>query len=294
MVSPLVRRIAREHDVDLRTLTGTGPDGLILRGDVEQAVAEGGHTGQQRPDRSTQDGDHPGVTRVPLRGALRAASEKFTRAQREMPSASCWVDADATELLTTRDRLNGAAGVAGGESVRIGLLALLARICTGALSRYPELNATMDTARSEIVRLSAVHLGIAMQTEQGLRVPVLRDAHRMSTEQLAGGVAGLTSGARGGTLAAEELTGSTFTLNNYGVFGVDGSTPLLNYPEAGMLGVGRIVRKPWEYQGELALRHVVQLSFTFDHRVCDGSAAGGFLRFVADCVESPAALLRHL
>ena len=161
-----------------------------------------------------------------------------------------------------------------------------------ALTRFPELNSTVDTARQEIVRLHEVHLGFAAQTERGLVVPVVRDAHRRTTESLAAEIARLTDAARAGTLAPAELTRGTFTLNNYGVFGVDGSTPIINHPEAAMLGVGRIAPKPWVHEGALAVRQVVQLSLTFDHRVCDGGTAGGFLRYVADCVERPAVLLR--
>jgi pyruvate dehydrogenase E2 component (dihydrolipoamide acetyltransferase) len=123
---------------------------------------------------------------------------------------------------------------------------------------------------------------------------VVRDADQLTTEALAAEIARLVESARAGSLTPAELTGSTFTLNNYGVFGVDGSTPIINHPEAAMLGVGRIARKPWVVGEDLAVRSVVQLSFTFDHRVCDGATAGGFLRFVADAVESPVTLLRHL
>jgi pyruvate dehydrogenase E2 component (dihydrolipoamide acetyltransferase) len=146
----------------------------------------------------------------------------------------------------------------------------------------------------EIVRLDQVHLGFAAQTERGLVVPVVRDAHVRDAESLSAEFARLTGAARDGHLTPGELTGGTFTLNNYGVFGVDGSTPIINHPEAAMLGVGRIVPKPWVHEGELAVRQVVQLSLTFDHRVCDGGTAGGFLRYVADCVEQPAVLLRTL
>ncbi len=116
----------------------------------------------------------------------------------------------------------------------------------------------------------------------------------MNPESLSAEFARLTELARSGKLAPSDLTGGTFTLNNYGVFGVDGSTPIVNHPEAAMLGVGRIIDKPWVHEGQLAVRKVVQLSLTFDHRVCDGGTAGGFLRYVADCVESPAVLLRTL
>jgi pyruvate dehydrogenase E2 component (dihydrolipoamide acetyltransferase) len=152
----------------------------------------------------------------------------------------------------------------------------------------------VDTEQGEIVRLSDIHLGFAAQTERGLMVPVVRHAHRMTTAELAVEVARLTGLARSGGLPPGALTGGTFTLNNYGVFGVDGSTPIINHPEAALLGVGRIIDKPWVVDGALAVRKVTQLSFTFDHRVCDGGVAGGFLRFVADCVERPTILLADL
>ncbi|WP_267713992.1 dihydrolipoamide acetyltransferase family protein [Streptomyces sp. CoH17] len=294
VISPLVRRLARQHDLDLRELAGSGPDGLILRADVEYALraaaAQGGRTADQEagtagalPAAAPSDG-----TRVPLRGVRGAVADKLSRSRREIPDATCWVDADATELMRARTAMNAAGGP------RISLVALLARICTAALARFPELNSTVDPEAREIVRLDGVHLGFAAQTDRGLVVPVVRDAHARDAESLTAEFARLTEAARAGRLTPGELTGGTFTLNNYGVFGVDGSTPIINHPEAAMLGVGRIVPKPWVHEGELAVRQVVQLSLTFDHRVCDGGTAGGFLRYVADCVEQPAVLLRTL
>lgn len=302
VISPLVRRLARERGVDLGLLRGSGPDGLILRADVEQAAhtaptppeaqpaarpaavrTEPARTGRRDAGRRRPDG-----LRVPLRGVRGAVAEKLSRSRREIPDATCWVDADATELMAARKAMNASGGA------KVSLLALLARICTAALAKYPELNATVDMAAQEIVRLPDVHLGFAAQTDRGLVVPVVRDAGARNAVELSVEMARLTDAARAGKLSPAELTGGTFTLNNYGVFGVDGSTPILNHPEAAMLGVGRIAPKPWVHQGELAVRQVVQLSFTFDHRVCDGGTAGGFLRYVADCVEQPAVLLRTL
>ena len=315
VVSPLVRRLARENGLDLRNLTGSGRDGLILRSDVEQAIRRGAMS----PALSAPSGSapsapspappvsalpaepsrvRPGATRVPLRGVRGAAAEKLSRSRHEIPDATCWVDADATELMAARTAMNRAGeGSAGGSTAggaKISLLALLARICTAALARYPELNSTVDMAAREIVRLPEVHLSFAAQTDRGLVVPVVRDAHARSAESLSAEFARLTEAARAGRLTPGDVTGGTFTLNNYGVFGVDGSTPIINHPEAAMLGVGRIVPKPWVHEGELAARQVVQLSLTFDHRVCDGGTAGGFLRYVADRVEQPALLLRTL
>ncbi|MFF2700174.1 dihydrolipoamide acetyltransferase family protein [Streptomyces cyaneofuscatus] len=309
VVSPLVRRLARQHEIDLRGLTGSGPDGLILRADVDSAIRQAG----QATEAATRTAAEPVVAeastavaspsaagaaapaaaeRIPLRGVRGAVADKLSRSRSEIPDATCWVDADATELMAARAAMNAASGPSGGPKVSV--LALLARICTAALARYPELNSTVDTAAREIVRLPGVHLGFAAQTERGLVVPVVRDAHTRNAESIGAEIARLTELARTGKLSPAQLTGGTFTLNNYGVFGVDGSTPIINHPEAAMLGVGRIMPKPWVHHGELAVRQVVQLSLTFDHRVCDGGTAGGFLRYVADCVEQPAVLLRTL
>lgn len=291
VVSPLVRKLARQHDLDLRRLTGSGPEGLILRADVESAIRSGAETSKEA-EATDHTSARPAGERVPLRGVRGAVADKLARSRREIPDATCWVDADATELMAARAAMNSAGGPGAGPKVSV--LALLARICTAALARYPELNSTVDQEAREIVRLPGVNLGFAAQTERGLVVPVVRDADARSTESIGAEITRLTEAARTGTLKPAELTGGTFTLNNYGVFGVDGSTPIINHPEAAMLGVGRIVPKPWVHEGELAVRRVVQLSLTFDHRVCDGGTAGGFLRYVADCVEQPAVLLRTL
>ncbi|MEU9995527.1 dihydrolipoamide acetyltransferase family protein [Streptomyces sp. NPDC050848] len=298
VISPLVRKLARDKGLDLREVRGSGPDGLILRADVESALAAAETaasgtaavgTAATRPAPAVAAGTGVAVgERVPLRGVRGAVADKLSRSRTEIPDATCWVDADATELMAARAAMNAAGGQ------KISLLALLARICTHALARHPELNSTVDMAAREIVRLPSVHLGFAAQTERGLVVPVVRDAGTRTAESLTEEFARLTESARKGTLTPADLTGGTFTLNNYGVFGVDGSTPIINHPEAAMLGVGRIIPKPWVHNGELAVRQVVQLSLTFDHRVCDGGTAGGFLRYVADCVEHPAVLLRTL
>ncbi|MFF0568167.1 dihydrolipoamide acetyltransferase family protein [Streptomyces sp. NPDC004041] len=306
VVSPLVRRLARQNDIDLRRLVGSGPHGLILRADVDRAIRAAEETTTAAPaDQPQAQAPAAAVAaapngvaaaadaeRIPLRGVRGAVADKLSRSRTEIPDATCWVDADATELMAVRAAMNAATGPSAGPKVSV--LALLARICTAALARFPELNATVDTEAREIVRLPGVHLGFAAQTERGLVVPVVRDAHTRNAESVGAEIARLTELARTGKLSPAQLTGGTFTLNNYGVFGVDGSTPIINHPEAAMLGVGRIMPKPWVHQGELAVRQVVQLSLTFDHRVCDGGTAGGFLRYVADCVEQPAVLLRTL
>ena len=281
VISPVVRKFAKENGVDLTSVSASAADGVVRRRDVT-AVIE-----QRKQDAAIPTGDD--VERIPLKGMRRAVAEKLSRSRSEIPDATTWVDVDATELLNAKLALQTAF-----PDRRIGLLALLARICVAGLTRFPELNSSVDTERGEILRFKHINLGFAAQTDRGLVVPVIQGAHRLSAAKLQVETARLTGLARAGQLPPAELTGGTFTLNNSGVFGVDGSTPIINHPEAAILGVGRIVDKPWVVDGELAVRKVTQLSLSFDHRVCDGGVAGGFLRYVADCVERPLALLADL
>ena len=278
VISPIVRKLAREAGLDLARVPGTGPDGLVLRRDVNQAIAA---LSSPRP------GPQAAEIRIPIRGVRRTAAEKLTRSRREIPEATVWVDADATGLLAARAALNAQA-----PQAPVSLLALLARFAVAGLRRWPELNAHIEG--EEIVIPAHVHLGFAVQTERGLVVPVIRDAHLMSVRELAAALGRQTAAARAGRLAPAELTGGTVTVNNYGVFGVDGSAAIINHPEVAILGLGRIIDRPWVVDGQLAVRKVTELTLAFDHRVCDGGTAGGYLRYVADCVESPLLALGDL
>jgi len=304
VASPLIRQLARSAGLDLATIRGSGRGGLITRQDVDAAInaRQAGPTAAPavpepapavpelapavpQPAPAVPSAD--GVIRIPIRGLRKSVADKLSRSRREIPEATVWVDVDATEMLRLRAALNA------DESARkISLLALLSRFTILALHRHPELNARIEG--DEIVMGPSVHLGFAAQTDRGLLVPVVRDAQAHTLEQLAVAVAERTRRARDGTLGPAELTGGTFTVNNYGVFGVDGSAAIINHPEAAILGIGRIIQRPWVVDGQVVPRQMTELTLAFDHRVCDGGTAGGFLRFIADCVESPANALRHL
>jgi pyruvate dehydrogenase E2 component (dihydrolipoamide acetyltransferase) len=222
--------------------------------------------------------------RIPLRGARRAAADKLSRSRREIPEATVWVDVDATGLVETRRALNAA------DPARpVSLLALLARFAVLGLRRFPELNARIE--QDEIILPERVNLGFAAQTDHGLVVPVVHDAHRLTTRDLSARLAERTDAARERRLAPADLADGTFTVNNYGIFGVDGSAAIINHPEVAILGMGRVIDRPWVVDGELTVRKVAELTLSFDHRACDGGTAGGFLRYVADCIESPATAL---
>ncbi|GAA1076180.1 dihydrolipoamide acetyltransferase family protein [Tsukamurella spumae] len=288
VISPVVRALAREHGLDLATVRPSGVGGVIRRADVDAALAERGAPAPgaaAAPATGSRSDVH-----IPLNGIRKAVADKLSTSRREIPDATTWVDVDATELLAARTAMNAALP----ESDRVSLLALLARLTLAALRRYPQLNASVDLGRRQIVQYGRVHLGIAAQTPRGLVVPVLADADTMTTVELAQRLSETTALARDGKLPPGRLTGGTFTLNNYGVFGVDGSTPIINHPEAAILGIGRIIDRPWVVGGEIAVRKVAQVSLSFDHRVCDGGEAGGFLRLFADYIEDPVRALAHL
>jgi 2-oxoisovalerate dehydrogenase E2 component (dihydrolipoyl transacylase) len=288
VISPIVRKEARDAGLDLTSLTGSGPAGVVNRQDVRLAIAE--RAARQQPGPAVQNaGAGTGATgtgerRIPLRGARRAAAEKLSRSRREIPEATVWVDVDATALVEARRALNAAD-----PERPVSLLALLARFAILGLHRYPELNARIE--REAIVIPEGVNLGFAAQTDQGLVVPVVPDAHRLTTRDLSARLADRTAAARERRLAPADLTGGTFTVNNYGVFGVDGSAAIINHPEVAILGMGRVIDRPWVVDGQLTVRKVTELTLAFDHRACDGATAGGFLRYVADCIESPTTAL---
>jgi 2-oxoisovalerate dehydrogenase E2 component (dihydrolipoyl transacylase) len=297
VASPLIRQLARNAGVDITTIPGSGHGGLITRHDVDAAInARRAEPASRRAEPASGRDIAPavlpaagsaGVIRIPIRGLRKSVADKVSRSRREIPEATVWVDVDATEMLGLRATLN-----ADESAPKISLLALLSRFTILALRRYPELNARIDG--DEIVMSPSVHLGFAAQTDRGLMVPVVRDAQAHTLEQLSAAVAERTRCAREGKLDPADLVGGTFTVNNYGVFGVDGAAAIINHPEVAILGIGRIIQRPWVIDGQIAPRQMTELTLAFDHRVCDGGTAGGFLRFIADCVESPANALRHL
>jgi pyruvate dehydrogenase E2 component (dihydrolipoamide acetyltransferase) len=291
VVSPLVRKQAKLHGIDATQLQGSGPGSLVLRSDVDVAIAA-----LEASLRSTATAAAPaappasvpalaGDQRIPMSGMRKLIGQRLSTSRRTIPEATIWLDVDTTELFAARERLQKSTGE------RFSLTTLIARFVIAGLAEYPILNSSVDEGASEIVQHGAVGLGIAAQTARGLMVPVIHDAGSLTTRQLRDQVTDLVSHSEKGDYPQAQLTGGTFTLNNYGAFGVDGSTPIINYPEVAMIGIGRIIDRPWVVDGQLAVRKVVTLSFVFDHRVCDGDVASGFLTFVARCVEEPLTLL---
>ena len=290
VISPLVRRLARDGGVDLADIPPTGEGGVVTRADVVRALA-----GREEPDPGAAPTAAPtaGVTgagerRTPLNGFRKAVAASLSRSRAEIPEATVWVDVDATPLWELRESTRTAADPGPG------LMAYLARFVVAGLKQYPVLNARLDTDRQEIVEHDHIHLGLAVQSQRGLVVPAVLDAGTMTTAQLDRAIRDLTSRAREGRATAEELAAGTFTLNNYGGFRVDGSAAIINHPQVAILGFGRILDRPWVVDGTIVPRKITQMSFVFDHRVCDGGTAAGFMRVVADAIEDPATAIRNL
>jgi pyruvate dehydrogenase E2 component (dihydrolipoamide acetyltransferase) len=257
--TPLVRRLARELGVDLDAVRGTGPGGRVTEEDVRQVAVAGGQTPGPGPER-----------RVPLRGVRRVIAEHLTTAHREVPAVTVVEECDFTELGRVRGERS--------------YLPYVLQAVVGSLKEFPELNATL--AGEEIVFWERYDLGVAVQTEEGLVVPVLRGADSLSLDELDAEARRLAEGGRAGTLDPAELRGSTFTVTSPGRLGGLFATPLVNHPEVAILGLHRIAPRPVVRDGEIVARDVGLLSCTFDHRVVDGARASEFLLHVIERLET--------
>jgi pyruvate dehydrogenase E2 component (dihydrolipoyllysine-residue acetyltransferase) len=256
--TPLVRRIAQELGVSLEEVVGTGPNGQLTEADVRGAAL--GHGRGQTPEQSEG-------RREPLRGVRRLIAEHMARAHREVPPVT-WVEECDFEALDLGR-----------------LVPTVLKACALSLQEFPELNARLEG--DEIVYLDRYDLGVAVQTEQGLVVPVVRSCDSRSVDELAADVARLAETARAGKLQPEDLRGSTFTVTSAGKLAGLFHTPIVNYPEVAILGVGRIGPRPVVRDGEVVVRKTGTVAVTFDHRVIDGARAGEFGLAVIRRLEDP-------
>jgi pyruvate dehydrogenase E2 component (dihydrolipoamide acetyltransferase) len=290
--TPPVRKLAKELGVDLALVEASGATGLITRADVESYAARIEVLDRPAPAQervSAEGGDR--TTRIPIRGVRKHTADAMVRSAFTAPHVTTFhtVDVTATSELIASLRADRAL-----EGRRIGVMAVAAKAVCLALMRHPSLNSRWDADAAEIVQHHYVNLGIAAATERGLVVPNIRDAETMTLVELADEIGRLAEVARAGKTAPSQMSGGTFSITNVGVFGVDAGTPILNPGEAGILALGAVRRQPWEYRGEIALRDVMTLSLSFDHRLVDGEQGAKFLRDVADILREPgrAMLLR--
>jgi len=297
LATPPVRKLAREMGVDIDTVRGSGPEGRVTRDDVV-AASEGTKPAGEKEHvasvtrlepaaRRPVTDEGPAEERIPVRAIRRTIAERMVRSYTEIPHVTEWLEVDATELMKLRDDLKTAPEA---EDVKMSPLPVLVKALIAALRKHPLVNSSWDAQSGEIVVKRYYNIGIATDTERGLLVPVVRDADQLSVFDIAREVARLAGAARDGTITPVELTGSTITITNVGSFGMDSGTPIINFPEAAILATGAITKRPWVVGDQIAVRYVMTLALSFDHRIIDGAEAGRFLRYLGDLVEKPARL----
>ncbi|MCK6080536.1 2-oxo acid dehydrogenase subunit E2 [Microbacterium sp. EYE_5] len=281
--TPPVRKFAKDLGVDLDLVAASGVTGIITREDVE-AYASQTEPAAVAPVTTMRAAHTPEDERIPIRGVRKHTAEAMVRSAFTAPHASTFLTVDVTASVALVDGLRADRRFA---EHRIGIMAVAAKAVCLALRRSPELNARWDDAAGEIIRFGRVNLGIAAATDRGLVVPSVKDAGSMSLVELSDAIRGVAETARAGKATPADLSGGTFSITNYGVFGVDAGTPILVPGEAGILGLGAVQRRPWEHEGQVALRDVMTLSLSFDHRLVDGAEAARFVTDVADVLREP-------
>jgi pyruvate dehydrogenase E2 component (dihydrolipoamide acetyltransferase) len=277
LATPLVRKLARERGIDLQGIRGSGPRGSITPEDLDRKVV---------PPRPSGDSHGP-AERLPMRGIRRTIARNVLAAQRVTAFVTNMEEVDITELWDLRLREQHEVEARG---THLTFLPIFIKAAQHALREHPYLNAAIDDESETIILKKHYHFGIAVETPDGLMVPVIRDVDRKSILDLAAEIQELGHRARTRTISLDELKGSSFTITNYGHFGGTFATPIINWPDVAILGCGRIAERPWVHRGEIAIRRILHLSLTFDHRVTDGADAAQFLGKVARYLEDPALL----
>jgi 2-oxoisovalerate dehydrogenase E2 component (dihydrolipoyl transacylase) len=284
LTSPSIRRRAKEAGIDLTLITGSGPRGRIVRSDLEAYIASGGAETspiEVSKKKATE------ITEIKVIGLRRKIAERMTEANRDIPHFSYVEEIDITALESLRQHLNGKK--AQGED-KLTLLPFMGLALVRVLSRFPQCNALYDSGRNVISHHAAVHLGIATQTPDGLKVPVVRHSEAKTLEELAGEIRRVSMAARENTAKRDELMGSTITITSLGKYGGIASTPVINLPEVAIIGVNNAVERPVVIDGQIVIRRMMNLSSSFDHRFVDGYDAAMMIQELKAMLEQPATI----
>ncbi|NOK03040.1 MULTISPECIES: dihydrolipoamide acetyltransferase family protein [Myxococcus] len=292
LATPVTRRMAREHGLDLAAIAGTGPQGRVTKADVVAALEGGEKNVVAAPAEQKARPAAPAVSsgaadeRVPLRGLRKKIAEKMVRSKFTAPHFAFVEEVDATELVALRARLNAQLAAAG-ENTKLNYLPFIIKATVAALKKFPHLNANFDEASQELVVRGEYNIGMAAATPDGLTVAVVKHADRLTLAELARETARLGAAARDRKLKMEELTGGTFTISSLGQSGGLFATPIINHPEVGILGVHRLKKRPAVVGDQVVVRDMMNLSLSCDHRVIDGSVAADFTYEIIKYLEKP-------
>lgn len=277
LATPMIRKLARERGIDLAKVKGSGPHDSVILEDLEKA-----------PAALKRNAEAIGsIERIPLRGVRKGIARNVIASQRNTAFVTSMEEADITDLWELREREQQAAEAMG---THLTFLPFFIKATQHALREHPYLNASIEDATETILLKRYYNFGIAVETTDGLIVPVIREVDRKTILELAAEIHTLGEKARSRTIALAELKGSTFTITNYGHYGGAFATPIINWPDVAILGFGRITEKPWVHRGQIAIRRILPISLTFDHRVVDGAEAAQFVVKVIGYLEDPALL----
>ncbi len=296
-LSPAVRRLLDEHDLDATIVTGSGKDGRITKADVmeylkghsDENVAPGDPTAEYAPSTTTASVSRS-EERVPMTRLRARIAERMVQAQREAAMLTTFNEVDLTKVVSLRNRYKESFEKEHG--VRLGFMSFFAKASVEALKKFPVVNACVEG--NDIIYHNYFDIGIAVSSDRGLMVPVLRDVDQMSFAQIEADLAALGKKARDGTMSMEDLTGGTFTITNGGIFGSMMSTPILNPPQSAILGMHAIQDRPMAVEGEVVIRPMMYVALTYDHRIIDGKEAVQFLVSIKQSLEDPGRLLLQL
>jgi 2-oxoisovalerate dehydrogenase E2 component (dihydrolipoyl transacylase) len=279
MTSPANRRRAHDAGIDLATVTGSGPGGRIVRSDLESPDGRPARPAAARPDSSSE------TTEIKVIGLRRLIAERMSEAKRNIPHFAYVEEVDVTELEALRVHLNHTRPKDAGS---LSLLPFVVAALTRVLEAFPQCNVLYDAARGVLVRHRAAHVGIATQTPDGLKVPVIRNAQALGIWEIGGEIRRLAERARSNKASRDELTGSTITVTSLGKLGGIVSTPIINAPEVAIIGLNKAVERPVVHQGAVAIRRIMNLSSSFDHRFVDGYDAAAMIQALKELLEHPA------
>ena len=294
VTSPAIRRRAKEAGVDLSIVQGTGQGGRILRQDFENYVNADGAVGAASAATSIEPKGPP-TTAIPATstkeikviGLRRIIAERMAASKREIPHFAYVEEIDITEVEALRKHLNSKKE---NPAERLTILPFLGMALIKALREFPQCNATYDKDRNVIIQHGAVHLGVATQTPDGLKVPVVRHAEARTLDELAAEIRRMSGAARDNSAKKDDLSGSTITITSLGKLGGIASTPVINMPEVGIIGVNRAVERPMVFNGQIAVRLMMNLSSSFDHRFVDGYDAAAMIQRIKEMLEHPATI----
>jgi pyruvate dehydrogenase E2 component (dihydrolipoamide acetyltransferase) len=288
---PMVRKLAADMKIDLRTVRGSGPQGRITKDDVLKAAKGKKAPEKEAPPKEVKElrkDAYGSVERIPLRGLRKTIAQSMAKSKSIIPHAAGIDEADVTQLLTLRARAKERAAQ---RKIHLTILPFVIKAVAAALEEHPYLNASLDDGSGEIILKKYYNIGVAVDTKDGLIVPVVKNVKGKNVFQLATELADLSDKARARTIDLADLKGGTFTITNFGAMGGLYGFPIIHHPEVGILGMGKIFEKPVVKEGKIEIRKVLPLSLSFDHRVVDGAEAVRFMNAVIQFLEDPGLIL---